>query len=123
MSSEHPAIAVRSPTNRSRISNGRALLEGIDGRSALARRYRDVVAAVAQDQGGADLQLIRRFAAVSCLAEQLEARLVSGQAIDINEHSLLASTAVGLVSRLGINRVARNVTPTLEQYMRERTET
>jgi hypothetical protein len=35
----------RSRTNRSRVSNGKELFfEAVDGRSALARRYRDVLA-------------------------------------------------------------------------------
>jgi hypothetical protein len=57
------------------------LLPDVDGRSAIARRYRDIVSAILVDQGGADQcsearkQLIRRFAAASVLAEQMEAAL------------------------------------------------
>ena len=110
-------------SSRSRISNGSEILPGVDGRSAIARRYRDIASAVASDQGGAGhlsearQQLIRRFAAASCLAEQLEARLASGEQIDIGEHSLLVSTAVRVAQRIGIDRRARNVTPTLSDYI------
>jgi len=67
-----------SRRHRSRISNGNGLLPGIDGRSEIARRYRDVVSAIIADQGGSDrcaearIQLIRRFAACSVIAESLE---------------------------------------------------
>jgi len=70
----------RKAQARSRVSNGHELLPNVDGRSLVARRYRDIMSAIASDQGGVDrlsearLQLIRRFAAAACLAEQLEAR-------------------------------------------------
>jgi hypothetical protein len=38
-----PPIAVRSRNHCSKITNGVDLLAGIDGRSADARRYRDLV--------------------------------------------------------------------------------
>jgi len=105
----------RKPTARSRVSNGRDVLPDIDGRSCIARRYRDIMSAILVDQGGADQcsesrkQLIRRFAAAAVLAEQLEARLANGEQIDIAEHSTLSSTLVRLAQRIGTNRVARDV--------------
>ena len=64
------------------------------------------------------MQLIRRFASGAVLAEALEARLVKGEQIDIAEHALLSSTLVRLAQRIGINRVAWDVTPTLGDYLR-----
>ena len=41
---------------KSAISNGtRLFIDGLDGRSALARRYRDLVAEFVSDLGGADV--------------------------------------------------------------------
>jgi hypothetical protein len=83
-------------------------LPKVDGRYRLARRYHDLVAAAAQDQGGNDclsearLQLIRRFAAAACLAEDMEARLANGEQIDTAEHCLLASTLVRIAQRIGM---------------------
>ncbi len=82
----HSKLSPRSVTNRSRISNGQEILPGVDQRLAIARRYRDLVAQIAIDQGGADrcsevrMQLIRRFASGAVLAEELEARLARGEA-------------------------------------------
>ena len=121
-----PAASVRKPTVRSRVTNGADILAGIDQRSAVARRYRDLVAAAAADMGGVDrcsearLQLIRRFAALSVQAEAMEAQLANGADIDITEYSQLTSTLVRVVTRLGINRIARNVTPALRDYLEER---
>jgi hypothetical protein len=99
------------------------VLPNVDGRSLIARRYRDICSAVTTDQGGADhcaearLQLIRRFAACAVLAESLEARLANGESIDITEHALLTSSMVRVAQRLGIDRRVRDITPTLDQYL------
>jgi hypothetical protein len=119
-------IAATPPTNsrkvagakahtRSRISNGRDILPGVDQRSRIARRYRDLVAEITADQGGADLcsesrkQLIRRFAAASCIAESFEAKLVAGGEINLAEFAQLSSTLVRLTNHLGLARVPRVV--------------
>lgn len=117
---------IRSSKQRSRLTNGTALLPDIDGRSAIARRFKDITSSILADQGGADqcsetrLQLARRFAAAAVLAEQLESRLANGEQIDIQEHALLCSTLARLASRIGIERRARDVTPPDPlQYARE----
>ena len=116
-------LSPRSVTNRSRISNGQEILPGVDQRRAISRRYRDLVAQIAIDQGGADrcseirMQLIRRFASGAVLAEELEARLVRGEPVDIAEHALLSSTLVRLAQRIGLDRRAKNITPSLSEYL------
>jgi hypothetical protein len=103
------------------VSNGRDVLPDIDGRTLIARRYRDITNAILVDQGGeaecseSRKQLIRRFAAAAVLAEQIEARLARGEPIDISEHAILSSTLVRLAQRIGINRVARDITATLDE--------
>jgi hypothetical protein len=118
--------ACRSPTLRSRVTNGTDILPDIDGRTTLARRFKDIASQILIDQGGEDRcsesrrQLIRRFAATAVLAERMEARLVKGEEINITEHSLLCSTLARLVSRIGIDRVACDITPSLNQYLNTR---
>jgi hypothetical protein len=53
--------------------------------------------------------------------EILEARMVNGEAIDIATLCTLASTTVRLSQRLGLERHARTVTPSLNQYLASRT--
>jgi hypothetical protein len=89
----------------------------------VAGRYRDISNAILVDQGGLDqcsesrLQLIRRFAAAAVIAEQMEANLANGEEIDVGQHALLCSTLTRLASRIGIDRVARDVTPSLQDYL------
>lgn len=112
-----------TPNNRSRLTNGRRILPGVDMRSELGRRYRDIAGAIVSDQGGVEhcsearLQLIRRFAAAAVLAEQREAALANGAKIDINEHALLVSSLCRVARQIGVDRIARNVTPTLRDYL------
>jgi len=54
------------------------------------------------------------------LAEQLESRLARGEEIDIQEHSLLVSTMVRVAQRIGIDRRAKNITPSLAEYLTPR---
>jgi hypothetical protein len=126
---DHPKLLDRSlaasqkAKGRSAVSNGRDVLPDVDGRSVIARRYRDIVSAILVDQGGEDQcsesrkQLIRRFAAAAVLAEQMEAGLARGEPIDIAEHATLSSTLVRLAQRIGINRVAKDTTPSLQEYL------
>jgi hypothetical protein len=116
----------RKPTARSRVSNGNDVLPGVDQRSSAARRYRDITSTLCIDQGGVDhlsearLQLIRRLSACAVLAEALEARLVAGEKISIEEHAQLVSSMVRLVGKLGIDRRAKEIVPTLEQYLQSK---
>ena len=113
---------------RSRVSNGKDILPDCDGRSIVARRYRDISSAMIQDQGGPEqcsesrLQLIRRFSASAVLAEQMEARLANGEDISIAEHCQLASTMVRIAHRLGINRIPKDLSlsdPAIAIYEQE----
>jgi hypothetical protein len=118
----HRKTNVQDKRCQSRVTTGKRLLPGVDGRSPTARRYRDLVSALAVDQGGdqmseARAQLCRRFAAAACIAENMEADLVNGKQIDIGEHCLLSSTLVRLASRIGINRHARELVPSVAQYL------
>ncbi|MGB6078638.1 MAG: hypothetical protein WBF99_04190 [Xanthobacteraceae bacterium] len=115
-------IATTPKTARSRLTNGSDLLPGADQRTAQFRRYRDLTAMIATDIGGLDhlsevkKQLVRRFAATSVLAEQLEARLVEGVTIDVDEHAKLSASLVKLAQRIGLGRHAKTV-PDLQTYL------
>ena len=92
--------------------------------SGSLRRFRGIANAVLADQGGASecsesrRQLIRRFSAACVLAEELEGRLARGEEIDVERHALLCSTLTRLAQRIGIDRRAKNITPSLGDYLR-----
>ena len=113
---------VRQRKGRSRVTNHRDLLPNLDGRSSAARRFRDLVSGYLVDMGGADqcsdikLGLLRRLAAVTVQSELIEARMINGEAVDIGTLCTLASSALRLSSRLGVERVPREVS-SLSDYL------
>ncbi len=67
----------------------------VDGRTGIARRYRDQLQALNDQHGGnpsiADEMLLRRAATLSVLCEQAEQKLLSGE--EINENNFRHNTA------------------------------
>jgi hypothetical protein len=106
----------------SKQTNRKALLPGLDGRSAGARRFRDLVGQISTDLGGIDtitesrLQLVKRFCAACVLSEQLESRLAAGAVIDIVEHGALVSSLCRLSSRIGLDRIPTDITNSAHQW-------
>lgn len=90
--------ASTSRVARCAVTNGKALHLFGDGRSAGARRYRDLLAAFASEAGGMDSlaasaqQVIRRLAQVSVELELLDATRASGQTIDPVAYVTLVNT-------------------------------
>ena len=85
---ESPVIAHRPPTIRSAITNDPLMLRGVDGRSVIARRYRDVAIALADDLGGQKTLneltkiLLRQAAALTVQVEYLQTKIVAGDDIE-----------------------------------------
>jgi hypothetical protein len=105
---------VGSAAHRSAIGNGSRLLEHLDGRSAPARRYRDLQHAFARDiapDPGAlsemQVQLIRSAAGLVVLREALDAKSLNGEAIDIGNYTRIANTLRRVATTLGLERHAR----------------
>ena len=117
-------IAKPSRTTRSAVSNGSRLHGGeVDGRTADARRFRDITAEIASDLGGSDSmseaqrQLVRRAAMLSVQGEKMEADAIAGGAIDLDAFGALSDRLSRLFARLGVKRVARDATPTIDSII------
>ncbi len=125
-----------SPTNRSRVTNARlqgrvtsrALFAEGDGRSIWGRRYRDLVTLFADDLGGLatmtelKLGLVRRTAALAIECEKLEDRLANGQKVDIDLLARLSGHVRRLSETLGLDRVKRDITPSLADILASHSE-
>ena len=93
-----PRNEVRNTKNSGGIG---ALIERNSAHTfAVITRCREIVAALVDDYGGAEnlsevrMQLLRRFAASTVLAEQMEARLLRGEQINLAEYISLSATLV-----------------------------
>lgn len=113
---------IRKKLGRSAITN--AVVE-LDARSKIARRFRDICSQIYSDQSGEEncaevrLQLIRRFSAACCLAEEMEAKMAKGEKIRIDEHAQLSSTLVKIANKIGVDRRSKNITPSLKDYLNQ----
>jgi hypothetical protein len=91
--------------------------ESLDGRTKARRQFDAIADGIAEDLGGeAQLSTVQRhlveaFAGAAVHVHDLNARLLLGQEIDITAHASAISTMVRIASRIGIHRLARDVTP------------
>ena len=126
---ESRITAERSPTVRSRVTNGKQLLANVDGRTADARRYRDLCLSLANDLGGAAglTEAQRALGAVQAAmivqSEKLQGAVLRGELVDVEQLTRLANAATRILSRLGIQRQRRNSTPSLHEYLAATSET
>ena len=118
MPTDRTTAATAPPATRSAVTNGRSLfVEHVDQRSAVARRFRDLVAAIVSDLGGAEnvsegqRQLARRAAALSVQCELIEADMARGEKIDTEDFVRLVNSLNRTLGSIGLKRRARDVTP------------
>jgi hypothetical protein len=107
---------------RSAVTNGSAVLDGVDHRSAWMRRFRDLIAQHVADMGGDDaisqseLVLIRRAAMLTLQLEMIEARWAANNNGEASPSGLLlyqqtSSALRRLLETLGLKRRVRDITP------------
>lgn len=113
------------PEFRSRASNGKDLFVGqVDGRTSLARRYRDILGQLVADLGSdlteAQAQIARRAVTLAVWSEQAEAAMAAGEPLDIAAYATAANSLRRLLADLGLERRMRDVSPTLDEYLRSR---
>jgi hypothetical protein len=100
----------RPVNNRSKISNGSRMLAGVDGRSAEARRFRDLKISFADDCGGAaaftesQRALVAQAATLTIQAERLQASMLQGEAVDVEQQTRVANSLARTLARLGIRK-------------------
>jgi hypothetical protein len=95
----------------------------LDGRTNAAKIYDRLVANIQNDLGGREAlstvkaALVEAFAGAYVTVNNLNTRMLLGQAIDLGQHAQAVSAMVRVASRLGIERVARNITPSVRDYI------
>jgi hypothetical protein len=119
-------VAPRPQQLKSKTTNGRRVFViGGDGRGAWTRRWRDLVELHTADCGGADaiseamLSLCRRISAIEVQLEQMEAQMSEGDLkVDLDLYNRLAGNLRRMLESIGLQRVSRDVTPSLSGYLR-----
>jgi len=113
--------ATPPPEFKTRRGTGAVVLAGVDGRSMMARRFREITSGIEDDLGGdlteAQRALLARAATLACWCEEREAELANGEQFDAGEYATISNALRRILSDLGLHRVSRDVTPTLADYI------
>lgn len=128
MTASSATVLPMKPTHRSRVTNGSAVLPGVDGRSVWMRRLRDLIDLHLSDLGGEDAvsaaerSIVRRAATLTVELERMESAFAtageaSPQALDLYQRT--AGNLRRLLESLGLQRRLKDVTGTLNAYVTE----
>jgi glutathione S-transferase len=116
----------RSPADPPAKSGSKArllTLGHLDGRTMAAKRARELIEAIELDLGGADRlsegsrQLVQRAAVLGAYIENCETRWLGGDAVDLSDYLAAINAQRRVLATLGLDRRARNVTPTVAEYV------
>jgi hypothetical protein len=122
---DRQGVTRRKDPQRSRITNGSALLPGVDGRGAWVRRCKDVIAAHLSDLGGeantsaAERSIVRRAAALTIELERMEAGFaVAGEASSeaLDCYARIAANLRRLLQTIGLERRAKPI-PSMREFL------
>jgi hypothetical protein len=101
-------------------------LDQLDGRTAAARRARDLIEAIEGDLGGSDRlsesarQLVQRAAVLGAFIENCETQWLGGNAVELADYLAAINAQRRVLATIGLKRVARDVSgSTLGDLMRE----
>ena len=107
-------------TSRTRNGSSKIRLltrDALDGRTKARKQFDAIAEDIAADLGGEDQlstvqrHLVEAFAGAAIHVNDINARLLLGEQIDIVAHSQAISTMVRVASRIGLARVPRDVSP------------
>jgi hypothetical protein len=122
-SADRPGGRPTIARQRSRITNGSALLPGVDGRSPWVRRCKDVLAANLSDTpdaSAAEQSIIRRASVLTVELERMERGFALAGEADPEQLDLYARVSANLrrlLEAVGLQRRAREVGPSLGQIL------
>jgi hypothetical protein len=104
-------------------------LEHLDGRTAAAKRARQLIEILERDLGGSERlsegrrQLVQRAAVLGTFAENCEAQWLAGVDVPLADYLAAINSQRRVLMALGLDRVPHDVTPTLQQLAENFTQT
>jgi hypothetical protein len=100
-------------------------LDELDGRTRASQRTRELLSSIHVDLGGsgqltqAQCQLAQRAAVLGALLEDYEVRWAAGEPFDLNAYLAGINAQRRVLATLGLERRARDITPSLREYIRD----
>jgi hypothetical protein len=100
--------------------------KALDGRTAAVKQFDSIALAIVQDLGGSDnlstieRHLVEAFAGCALHVQELTAKQLLGEEVDLTKHAQAVTTMVRVATRLPIGRRAKTIGATLSEIIRER---
>ncbi len=98
---------------------------GLDKRTPAYLETKKLITAIEADLGGADAlsaaerQIVQHAAVTGAMITDMEVRYLAGQSIDTSEYGFLVGVQHRLFSLIGLRRRPKDVTPSLEDVLRD----
>jgi hypothetical protein len=95
----------------------------LDQRTRASKEFDLITSGIIADLGGEEVlttvqrHLVEAFAGAAVTVNDLNARLLLGGKVDVVEHSQAIGILVRIAARLGLKRVAKDVSPSLGQLL------
>jgi hypothetical protein len=95
----------------------------LDGRTVAAKSVRALIDAIEDDLGGSDRlsagerEIVKRAALAGAMIEHLEAVWLTGNGLDVAAYTALVNVQRRLLTTVGLQRRAKDVTPDLAKYI------
>ena len=126
---DRSASAARSAANGTRVGTGKRMFLGVDSRTLVGRRLRELIERFATPWGGlsgADeptRQLIRRGATMALQAEMLDADMASGRPVDPTVYATLTNSLSRCLAKLERLRPAPRKPTRVDPFATDRSRT
>jgi hypothetical protein len=102
-----------------------ATLDQLDGRTIAAKQAREVISSIEADLGGRDSistarrAIIENAAVLGAVVQDMGAKWISGEQIDLNLYSTLSNTRRRLLESVGLDFRAKDITASIDQIAAE----
>ena len=110
--------------SRTKRGNDTFFINNVDGRTAIARRLKEVAASLVDNLGCSpsegQIAVIWRAATLIVWCEDQESNYARGNGFDLRDYNTAANTLRRLLGDLGIEPNAKDITPDIAQYMRSK---
>jgi hypothetical protein len=120
-----PVARAKQPPARAKL-RGLKTLDCLDGRTFASKRARSLADEIERNLAGdltaAQRQLVQHASVLGALIESDESQWLGGKSVDLMMLFAAINSQRRILVTLGLERRSRDVTPDLQDYLREREE-
>lgn len=110
--------------SRTKRGNDEYFINNVDGRTAIARRMKEVAASLVENLGCSptegQIAVVWRATTLIVWCEDQESNFARGNGFNLRDYNTAANTLRRLLGDLGIEPTAKDITPSLAEYMSAR---